>query len=627
MPRRGSKTRPTLARVLSCAPATLLLVCASCANLERIDHKINTTLESERRQLGGGTISPDVSLRSREVENPDYIYDRNPPSTNPSADELEYSGLPEDRDVLSRLDAYARTPDGAQVLDLQDVFRIAQESAREFITAEEEYILAAIRLLIERHLWGPRFFDDLSVLFDGARATTGEYQTAMNVINDLRVTQRLPYGGNVEARLVTQATEQLAELVGEDRYTQSSRLSLGADVPLLRDAGMIAQEDLIQANRDLIYSARDFEDFRRAFLVDIARNYFNLLAQQSAIRNQEVRLESVIEFRRQTEALVEAGRESPFQARNVEQNVLTSRNALINSRETYLLGIDRLKIRLGIPVETPIELQPLSIELDDPDVGVGEAAELALRFRLDLQNEIDQVDDARRAVSNARNQLLPDLDLAADVGFNTDPDDRVGGLDFDFDETDWRAGVTFGLPLDREIERLRLRQSQILLERSYRNLDQFRDGVILEARAAVREIDRARFSIRLQQQAVEINERRLEEIRIKADEVDPQDRLDAENELLLARINRDDAIRDLRTAILDFLRVTGQLRVAPDGQFEPLDGMNIRLVDGEGLEPGINPPPDDPAADGEIVDPDAAPDDEPDEDQDSGQDPAPDDQN
>jgi len=578
-------------RILRCTLAAGLapsgLAVPSCVGLDRIDRKIDSVLTNQRDRLDGGTIAPDVALRPRDADDPEYIYDKQPASSNPPAEELGYRGLPEDRDVLSRLDEYARIPEGARILDLEDIFPIAQASARQYLTAEEEYILAAIRLLQERHLWGPRFFDDLSVLFAGSRPLSGSYQTALTVINDLRVTQRLPYGGQLEARLLTEATEQLAELVGaQDRYTQSSRLSFGADIPLLRDAGNIAREDLIQANRNLIYAARDFENFRRAFLVDIAREYFDLLAQQSGIRNQERRLESVIEFREQTEALVEAGREPPFQARNVEQNVLTSRNALINSREAYRLGLDRFKIRLGIPVETPIDLRPLTIELDDPDVTVGEAAELALRYRLDLQNEVDQVDDARRAVANAKNQLLPDLDLTASVGFNTDPNAREGGLEFEFDDTDWNAGVTFGLPLDREIERLSLRQSLILLERSFRNLDEFRDGVILEARAAVREIDRARFSIRLQEQAVEINERRLEELQIKAAEVNAQDRLDAENELLDARISKDEAIRDLRTAILDYLAVTGQLRVGPDGRFQPLEGMNLRLVEGDIEDPG-----------------------------------------
>lgn len=565
-----------------------LLSAGACVNMTRIDRAIDREVERKSAALGMSATPPTVRSRPWESDLPEDAYERSPSSANPDPDELEYRGLPADRDVLSRIETYAQAPPDTQVLNLEEVWRVSQVSGREYLTAEEEYLLAAIRLLIERHLWGPRFFDDLSVQFDGSRGAGGSYQSAMNVINDLRVTQRLPYGGDVEARLVTQATQQLAGIVGEP-YSQSAQLVFGADIPLLRDAGLIAQEDLIQANRDLVYSARDFENFRRDFLFDIASDYFDIMLLERSIINQEERLDSVIALLERTRALVEAGRQAPFEASNVEQNVLSSRASLISARESYILALDRFKVRLGIPVETPIRLRAVELELQDPDVTVSRAAQIALEYRLDLQNEADRLDDANRGVKNARNQLLPSLDVNASATVPTDDDDRIGGLDFDFNDTNYQAGITFGLPLDREIERLQLRQSLISLEQQRRNLEQFEDNVILEARAAVREIDRARFSLELQEQSVQINERRVQELSIREDEVNAQDRLDAENELLNARNQRDVAIRDLRLAILDYLRVTGQLRVAPEGSLLPLSGMTFEVFEAGGDQDPADP--------------------------------------
>lgn len=538
--------------------------------------------------LGGGAVSPTVRSRLSEGADTPQQYEKHPSSVNPGAEELEYVGADADRDVLARLETYAETPADAQRLDLEGVLRLSQRSAREYLTAEEDYLLAAIRLLIERHRWGPRFFDDLSSTLS-ADAVSGRYTTALTIINELRATQRLPYGGEVEARLVTTAAQQLTEIVG-DEYTQSSQLVLSANLPLLRGAGLVAQEDVIQAERDLVYAARDFETFRRRLFVDIASDYFALIAQQAAIRNQEERLKSVILFLEQTRALVEAGRERPFQARNVEQNVLTSRNSLINSRESYILALDQFKVRLGLAVRTPVEIVPMSLDFQDPEIGVMEAAATALRYRLDYQNERDRVDDSRRQVAIARNTLLPDLNVNGSVTLNTDGDNRVAGASFDGGQTDYSASVTFGLPLDREIERLQLRQSLIQLGQRQRQFDLFRDTVILDARQAVREIDRARFSVRLQEQAVKINELRLEEIRIKGPEIDTQSRLDAENELLQSRNDRDAAIRDLRIAILEYLVRTAQLRVGPEGEFRPLRGMAVKVEGSEeGPEEAVEP--------------------------------------
>lgn len=552
--------------------------------MQRVDRDIEKLVEARSARLGDGAPPARVRPPEARVDPDARAYEKRPATHNPDSSQLLYEEADTSPEaVLRRLEQYAQSPPDAKVLSLTDVLAIAQSSSREYITAEEEYILAAIRLLMERHLWGPRLFNDTTVGVDAFG--NGRYQTALNVINQLRATQRLPYGGELEARLVTAWSYQLTEIAG-DRYTQSTSLVLGANIPFLRNAGLVAQEDLIQAERELIYAARSFENFRRALFVDIARDYFGLLAQQAIIANQAERLRSINLFLERTRALVEAGRERPFQAKNVEQNVLVSRNQLISQREQYILALDRFKIRLGLPVSMPVVLEPVSIDIDDPLVTVEHAAALALEYRLDYQNEVDRVEDARRGVAVARNRLLPDLNAELSAAFQTDDDDQVGGLAFDLNDTDWRAAVTFGLPLDREIERLQLRTAMIRVERAERELAERRDMIILNARQAVREIDRARFSLQLQEQAVQINELRLEEILIKEDEIDAQTRLDAENELLQARNARDQALRDLRTSILEFLQVTGQLRVTPDGQLDPLIGMEVRIVDTTPSAPG-----------------------------------------
>ena len=110
-------------------------------------------------------------------------------------------------------------------------------------------------------------------------------------------------------------------------------------------------------------------------------------------------------------------------------------------------------------------------------------------------------------------------------------------------------------------------------ERERRGFEEFRDNVIISARAAAREVELARFQLQLAELDVGINEQRLEEQRLKADEVYAQTRVDTENELLDAQNNRDQAATDLRIAILEYLLATGQLRVDDDGLFNPLPGM------------------------------------------------------
>lgn len=556
--------------------AAALVGGAGCADgLDAVDREIERRLEIRAARLSPESRSPviidrglpdqsrDPSDRSRELA-------EEPPTVDPAASALSFSPADEARDVAARLDAYAADAAGGNAepplpLTLFDALATAQRSGREYLAAEEDYLLAAIGLLIERHLWGPRLFNDTSARISGV-GEDGRFESAVRVINQLRATQRLPYGGSAEAAWVWDATEQLREQAS-GRYRQSSSLVGSFEVPLLRGAGMIAREDLIQAERDLVYAARDFERFRREYAVALANDYFDLLEQQARILNQEAQLDGFLRLEESTAARVAAGRLSEFDTAIASNRVLGARATLAGLRERYILAVDRFKIRLGLPPNRPVSILPLRIEIPEPEISQQEATARALEYRLDLQNLRDRTEDARRAVANARNQLLPDLNLDAGATIPTDGDTREGGVMFDTDDTEYRAGVEMSLPLDRKIERLGVRRAQIRLERARRDLDERKDQIGVFVRQAVRNVDLARFQLTLAERQVEINKRRLEEQELKEDQIDPQQIVDTRIDLLDSENERDSALTNLRNAVLRYLLESDQLRVGRDGRF------------------------------------------------------------
>lgn len=582
---------PLVLAMLAGLVATIPL--SGCSNLSGVDRSIQRLIEERTGALGEDAAAPDYTFRDpREVESQRAAYEERPSSTNPGASELQFDPRePADAETrLRRLDEYLDIPEQARVVTLPEALRLSQDSAREYISAEEEYILDAIRLLIERHLWGPRFFDDIEARLTAFNLDDqgGEYRIEGEIINTLRVTQRLPYGGNVEARLVSQLTDELRNAATED-YESSSDIVLTADIPLLRGAGMVAREDLIQAERNVVYAARRFERFRREFFVDIATDYFDLLLLRQNIENQILSVESVRREQRRLQELFGAGRRSAFDVNNFRQRVLTGENNVLNAKETYRVALDRFKNRIGVPLDQEIELAAVELTLPEPDITPTKAALLALEYRLDLQNRRDQIDDARRSVNVAKNNLLPDFDLSGSANIPTQSDRRLGGANFRSDEGDYTVAARFSLPLDRQIERLNLRSATITLERAIRELDNFINGIIIDARQATRNIDRAQFSILQQEETIRINELRLEELKLKIDTVQSLDIITAENDLLESRNARDRAIRDYRVAVLQYLLVTGQMRVTGEGNLLPLQGMVV--IEGEATPrlPGRDP--------------------------------------
>lgn len=580
-PDSSSRVRIKIGFLLAAIGTGLSLGCQN-EGLSSIDRRVDDLIHVRSSQLGKDALPPDYRGVKEANESSDLsVTAKTPDSRNPDLNELHFDPRPpeakdEANAVEQRLSEFQGLPsvaEGARLLALPDVLKQAQRTSREYITLEEDYILAAIQLLIERHLWSPRLFNDTSVIFDSEQVD-GDSETALNVINELRATQRLPYGGEASARWIYNATENLRS-AATGQYVQSSALVFDANIPLLRGAGLIAQEGLIQAERDLVYAARTFEDRRRDYFVSVSRDYFDLQQQKQGIDNTMLQLQGLQSQLDRVKALFEAGREPLYQVDLTENELLRSRASLATQRDTYVLTLDRFKLRLGLPVGDKIVIAERDDQADIPmpAVTLEEAVALALDYRLDLQNQRDQLDDRRRGVKNARNQLLPDLDLGGNVQFPTDADEREGGAVYEPDDVRYGASVTFGLPLDREVERLNLRRAQIGLEQAVRELDRFRDDVILTVRDRVRNIELSQFTLLLNVRQVEITERRKRQQEIRADEVTPREFLDTLTELLQAQNDRDQAETALRNSILDYLLATGQMRVDRDGTFRRLPGM------------------------------------------------------
>lgn len=579
--RDSTRTRQIVRRCLFvCGGAVFGMCSVSCNNgLSDVDAKVQRILSQRSDAVGGDPLVPNPALPSPNQKRTAAESDKAPPTVNPDAEKLRFVPAAESRDLEERLRTYAREAQGvgseAQVrkLSLEDALKQGQLTASEFLSAEEDYMTAAIRTLVERHLWGPRFFNDTTATIEGS-GNGGSFQHAAQVINNLRVAQRLPYGGAIEAGWVYQATENLRESATEE-YTQSSQLTMAANIPLLRGAGLVAQEGLIQSERSLVYQARSFESFRRDFLVSISADYFNLLELRKQIVNTQLRLENLQWIERAEAARYAAGRIAEFRKSIATNDVLQATQSLANQSERYILALDRFKIRLGLNPTEVLELDDALPIIPEPGFTLDEATRLALEYRLDLQNRRDQVEDARRQVANAKNELLPDLNVTGSAGLPTDNRRRVGGLAFDPDYSSYRASATFGLPLDREIERLNLRQATIVLNQQEREYLKFRDEVAVGVREALRNIDLARFELRLAEERVKINERRVQELKIKSAEVDTQTQVDATNNLQESLDSLERSRTGLRNAILNFLRDSGLLRISRDGTLRPLPGMNI----------------------------------------------------
>ncbi|MFO0837086.1 MAG: TolC family protein [Phycisphaerae bacterium] len=457
---------------------------------------------------------------------------------------------------------------------LLDSLSYAQRYRREYQTAKEDLYLVTLALTLERHLWTPIYAGELRTVY-GNYGEIRNFDQAMRFVADVSATQRLPMGGEFTARAIGTLIRDIKQNI---TGTESGQVELGLNVPLLRRAGHVAREQLIQLERDLTYAVRDFERFRRTQLVTVAREYFDLLrVKQEVIDASESLKRARTDFER-AQALETAGTGTPLDTRRAEQQTLSQENRVAQLGESFRAATDRFKLVIGMPVDEPIGLDDLedipAIEeqvgrgtlplLDRPAAANDEkrSIDVALAARLDLLNRKDQIDDARRGVSVAENALLPDLDWNTTLRVDTNPNEKTT-VGLEIDRSTWRSEIILGLPFERMKERNQLRAAMIDVRRAERTQRQLSDEIRADVRRAVNSIRVAEQVLEIQRRNVEVADSRAEFARIQFydGDIGNRDLVEAESEWTDARNQFNLAKTQRWTALLEFRLATDTLRV------------------------------------------------------------------
>jgi outer membrane protein TolC len=460
---------------------------------------------------------------------------------------------------------------------LTDALGYAQQHRRAYQTAKEDLYLSALALTLERHLWTPQFSGSLRGVY-GNYGEIRDFDQATRFVAELGVSQRLPYGGEFTAQAVSTLIRDVKKSI---TASEGSTASLTLDIPLLRGAGHVAQEDLIQLERSLTYAVRRFEEFRREQLVDVAQQYFSLLADKQAVLDSEASLQSANELLERERAFQRIGKRNALDVARVETRVLSEENNLARQRESFRSATDRFKILIGMPVAEPIGLEDVeTIEAIEAQVAEGKypqllappaaddeerAIDVAKQYRLDLLTQRDEIEDARRGVAIARNNLLPDLDWSSSLTFDTDPNHYNAGA-FEVARANWRSEVLLSIN-DRFRERNAYRTSLIDVRRAQRSYTDAKEQVVAEVLSAVNRI-------RLQDETVAIQRRNLELAQDRQDQAtymwqkgkaDNRDLVEAQQQYVDAQNALNGAKTARWSALLQFRLATDTLRVDETG--------------------------------------------------------------
>lgn len=456
-----------------------------------------------------------------------------------------------------------------RVFDLRHCLAYAQLHARDLQNAKEDLYLAALSLTLERHLWTPQFSAQVTSDYKDYKADA-TFDQALTSVAEVAVSQRLPLGGEVAARAIATFVDDLNSHVND---AESGQVILDANIPLFRGAGRVAYESRYAAERGLIYAVRRYERFRRTFLVQVASSYFDVQNQKQAVRNTEKSFDSRRDEWERAEFIERMGRsDTVFDTSRAQSSLRRAESALVGAQEAYASQMDQLKILIGMSVEEQLNvIDQADDEVSDTldrllaDVPLNKAIETGLTYRLDLLTDADLVDDARRGLTIAKNQVLPDLDFTGQIVGDSNPTHQ-STTTFGQDRTSWSAGLQFRID-DRRKEINGYREAVVNVRRAERSHEEFRDQVRADVRRAVRRIQRTAAVREIEIKNAEENAVRLEaaKVQFRLGKSTNQNVVDAEDELLAARNVAAEAVAAYRVSILAYRRDTGTLRVDEHG--------------------------------------------------------------
>ena len=352
-----------------------------------------------------------------------------------------------------------------------------------------------------------------------------------------------------------------------------SGLTLSFSQPLLRNFGRDTTTWLIRTARN----SRDasYQGFVRSVqgtVNGVEQAYWDLVY---ALRNLEVQREArtlAADLNRITRIKIDVGSLAPIDIVQTEVGIATAEQQIIIAEGLIGDAQDRLKRLLNLdPARWTVPIVPTDeVRAEQPAVSVEDGMRQALSRRPEIVAAAYHVDSDRIRYEYWRNQTKPALDLVGSygntgIGGTTTIRDEMGNVIsrseggfgdafeqvIDRDFKNWSIGLRFSYPILNRRAKGQRGAALYTWEANKAGLTALEQNVLVEVRAAAREIDTAARSIAAAQKSRELAERNLDAERKKFENgmTTSFQVLEITNDLSLARGNELQALAIYRKAL------------------------------------------------------------------------------
>jgi outer membrane protein TolC len=348
------------------------------------------------------------------------------------------------------------------------------------------------------------------------------------------------------------------------RHLYETFVGISVQQPLLKNFGKDANLlDLRSAQINAKIQTFTWKQNIATAVQGVMAAYYDMLYALNDINVRQAAMAADTSLVQLYQRRVELGFNSPFDIRQAEAAVSSDREALLASKFNFL---DRqFTLKRLISQKSGVDVR-IYIPADAPNLNVATLQRspllsAAYRGRWDYQATLLGADLQNVRLKFAKNQLLPQLDLIGSYGLNGLG--RSYDQSFDaassFDTPSYSIGVQFQYPLGNRQPRAQFdaisaqkEQSLLRVKRSELDIETDVDTVIARIETNRQRLAAARQTRELNEEAVRIGYRRLEEGLVSAYDITEQQR-----KLYDAKSRELAALSDVNKAITQLWLVTG----------------------------------------------------------------------
>lgn len=385
-----------------------------------------------------------------------------------------------------------------ELLTLEAAIAEALRHSPALEPARDGVALAEIGHARARSEFGLRLWPSWSTMSDDGLSAT---QVGVSIERALRMGTSFRLSGDVQRQTG-------ASSVAPNAW--SGAYSVAIAQPLLAPFNPATTARLRDAERGVVSHQRALEESRRELVVRVAQVYFAVVRQQRLAEAAQRAVARAEQLREASEARTRVGLATRLDVLRADLLASEARAQLESQIEALAEHVDQLKVMLDRPLEEPLEVDAGSIGAapePSPPAGLETLIRSAMSSRLDVTEMRDRVQDARRALSVAKWNLVPDVTVEATYS------GRPSAASFQpadvFVRPGWRVRVGAAYAFDYAGAKASVASAEIAARAAARRLDDFAQVVETDVRRAARAVDRAAARIEIQAKAKALAEQQL----------------------------------------------------------------------------------------------------------------------